>query len=653
MTDGLLAGVSDAERQALPTLSQLREKDVDDIWGNVSDFIQMQMSMQKGVRIPGLGLFTFSQQKLDLGMKYVLIQRPIFLLAEKLSQSHGLKQNKPLAPAGDVPVVQLNFTALSMDSPFQRDIMEGCVKEMLLLLLRAVAAQRSVFLVFRGIGVLRFRHSVVKMNFYKDFISGMDGTGTLLTALTNRPGTSISVVSGRLSCLQRLHTGNAIMFPRIPLAEPLKEEEKDDKCSLPSISKTADKQKQTEIAENQLSGRPMSGLATAKANVIIFTDDQVAKVLSDETAGSAASSQPPEGGAAEEKINKEAADCGQTCHDHTRAGQELCYVCMQRAQRNVPVYVADKRRREEREQEKVLVLAEAQKIEQTLQREQAEREQNREENKKTAAFNLRTAEKLKAKTKARPSEFEGSYIFNVRPFTPPKLLKQRQYTQELTEQVTQLKQSHERSLQEEKIIDKLQQVQLAEDLARRKAHDVKMKKENVRKLQRALDYQLEFLGPRIPARQPNSDVPVFGARADVEAAAQAEEKLRARRIYADQLNAATVKRNEVQSKRLNEQKKEKEMLQRNHKEFREDQLARHEKQGNMAALLKQSLRHGAETKRLRDLEEEVFIRSGGMLLLDQCEQYRRCFQCKRKSSNCGESNIFKDFRYIAGSRLMV
>lgn len=82
-------------------------------------------------------------------------------------------------------MVQLNFTALSMDSPFERDVVEGCVREMLLLLLRAVAAQRTVFLIFRGIGILSFRQSVVKMKFYRDFISSMDGSGTLLWALTN------------------------------------------------------------------------------------------------------------------------------------------------------------------------------------------------------------------------------------------------------------------------------------------------------------------------------------------------------------------------------------------------------------------------------------------------------------------------------------
>lgn len=49
----------------------------------------------QGVNVPGLGSFTFSQKKLDVGNnKYILIQRPVFLLSEKLAQTHGLNSTK-------------------------------------------------------------------------------------------------------------------------------------------------------------------------------------------------------------------------------------------------------------------------------------------------------------------------------------------------------------------------------------------------------------------------------------------------------------------------------------------------------------------------------------------------------------------------------
>ena len=53
----------------------------------------------QGVQIPGLGTFTFKRQKLEVGnKKFFLIQRPVFIMAEKLVQIHGLKQNRVYTP---------------------------------------------------------------------------------------------------------------------------------------------------------------------------------------------------------------------------------------------------------------------------------------------------------------------------------------------------------------------------------------------------------------------------------------------------------------------------------------------------------------------------------------------------------------------------
>ena len=80
-------------------------------------------------------------------------------------------------------MVQLNYASLSFDSPFDRDSVEACVKEVLQALARSVGAKRNVEFTFTGIGRLTIRDSKVKMKFYKDFINGMDGSGQLLNAL--------------------------------------------------------------------------------------------------------------------------------------------------------------------------------------------------------------------------------------------------------------------------------------------------------------------------------------------------------------------------------------------------------------------------------------------------------------------------------------
>ncbi|KAL7845824.1 hypothetical protein AOLI_G00240160 [Acnodon oligacanthus] len=647
MTDFLLAVVS--ERNAFPTLSRLVEHDVEAIWANVASFIERQMTMQKGVCISGLGTFTFSQMKLDMGSKYVLIQRPVFLLSERLSQSHGLKQTKPLAAAGDIPVVPLNFTALSTESPFDRDVVEGCIRETLLLLLRAVSTQRTVVFTFRGIGVLSFHHSNVKMKFYKDFISAMDGTGKLLWALTNRPGTSCSVVSGKLSSLQRPMTSNAILLPRISSGESPREADEDESSNPPAKPNDREEENGKEIT---FSAQPKSRLPIAKTNAELSRDEPDAKALADPVERHAGYSQLPDGSEEQVEVKREEPSSNLSCHDHTRAGQELCYLCMQRAQRNVPLYVAEERQREEQEQEKVLLLAEQHKDEQYLQKEQARQEEKRENTKNIAAFNLGIAEALRAKKSAKPTRFEGSYIFSGRPVTPPALLKQRRYMQELMEQVACRRQQLTQSLRDHKLIDQLHQIQLADEIEKQKSRELHQKKENIKSLQKALNTQLEYRGTGIPARQPDSDGPVFGLY-DRAPEALAEQKQRARRLFQEQMNTANTKRKEALFNRLSEQRIERDMLHRNHKELIADRISRYERLRSLRASLEDTWNRSADLKHHRDLEERAFIRSSSGLLIDQCEQYRRCCQCKRKTSNCGQSNIWKESHYIPGSRLMV
>ena len=49
----------------------------------------------QGVTFPGLGVFTFSQKKIDVGSnKFIVIQRPVFVLSEKFVQTHSLQYPK-------------------------------------------------------------------------------------------------------------------------------------------------------------------------------------------------------------------------------------------------------------------------------------------------------------------------------------------------------------------------------------------------------------------------------------------------------------------------------------------------------------------------------------------------------------------------------
>lgn len=86
---------------------------------------------------------------------------------------------------GNIPVIQLNYAALSFESPFDRDTVENCVREILGAVSRGVSGKKNVELTFTGIGRLTVRDSRVKMRFYKEFINQMDGTGKLLDSMQN------------------------------------------------------------------------------------------------------------------------------------------------------------------------------------------------------------------------------------------------------------------------------------------------------------------------------------------------------------------------------------------------------------------------------------------------------------------------------------
>ncbi len=89
------------------------------------------MIQLKGVTIPGFGTFSFIQKKIDIGNnKHILVQRPVFSIAEKFAQTHGLHYTK-YPVAGNIPVHPLNYSAIANETAFSRDDVEICVKHIL------------------------------------------------------------------------------------------------------------------------------------------------------------------------------------------------------------------------------------------------------------------------------------------------------------------------------------------------------------------------------------------------------------------------------------------------------------------------------------------------------------------------------------------
>lgn len=89
-------------------------------------FFSPSLSAQ-GVQIPGLGTFTFTRQKLEVGNnKFILIQRPIFIMVEKLVQTHGLKQNKVHTPGKYISFLRLSQKVTSLGIKMKGQSLPSC-----------------------------------------------------------------------------------------------------------------------------------------------------------------------------------------------------------------------------------------------------------------------------------------------------------------------------------------------------------------------------------------------------------------------------------------------------------------------------------------------------------------------------------------------
>ncbi|XP_039600552.1 coiled-coil domain-containing protein 81-like [Polypterus senegalus] len=669
MIETVLHGVREGEKNSLLTLSKLSESDIDIIWTHILSFIEGQMALQKGVNVPGLGMFTFSQYKLDIGHKSLMTQRPVFQLSEKLAQTHGLEQYR-LPSAGDVPVVPLNFTSIALESSFDRDTVEGCMRDTLLLLSRTLASKRNVLFNFRGIGVLSVRNGKVKMKFYRDFLNSMDTSGNLLNSLCNRPGTCDSVISSREMWPQRPGTSNTVLFPSIQSneliqkkkMEQIKEEQRENEETESDQNEENELMKEQEKGDSFINRNVTSrqALHPAKVTWISLTDNLQEEARPKTSPERIISEFPIQQSLNERqeqeyvkpRIQSHQQSLGSACVSHGRAGQELCYLCMQRAQNNVPVSFAEERQRKEKDDERVLIQYQQQKDQNELLKQQAQLLAAREQNQKVSSFNLGVSEAIRNRKNARSIDFQNSYILLKRPLTPPRFPKQQQYHHNLAQQVEMRKEKESKRKQDEDFLDRLEQVQLAEDLAAEKEKRLTKKVESISAYQKQLDAQLKSKPPGVPKFEPDSDGPIFGIH-DLTNEKLLQKRQRAHQIYRQQLEESAKKKRDALFNHIMEQKKEQDLLEKSRRELITDRMSRYEKLSHIRKSLQDDWARSIETKHQREQQEEQYTKSGGMLLLDQCEKYRRCFQCKRRPSNCGESNIWKESRYIPGSRLMV
>ncbi|XP_012869506.1 PREDICTED: coiled-coil domain-containing protein 81 isoform X2 [Dipodomys ordii] len=645
MLDTIVPAVQELGRQVLPTLPLLSQEEVSMIWEYVSEFVERQLTLHKGVQIFGLGIFTFTRQKLEMGNKIIVLQRPVFIMAEKLLQLHGLKQNKVYSP-GDIPVVPLNFVMISLECPFTRDTVEGCVKETLLFLSRSISTKQTVEFTFKGIGVLMIKNSKVKMKFSKDFLCTMDGSGTLTKALANRPGTMDSVLSSREG--HRRRPSSVLTFPRI------EHKDKEGKPPMETIVEGEEQYKRKSRLEDQqdkegikeiLSPRKLRDRQTASPTKVT----SVSLLDKLEPSGSGGMNVTPEN--LKNDSMKLRTSPVSACQDHKKAGQEMCYVCLQRAQRNFPLYFGEEKRRRELEDEQLMQQYQALKDQEAFYQCQMKSLAAREQNQKNAAYNLGVAEAIRNHKNEKP-EFYKSFLFDKRPLSSEiNAIRQEEYSQALLKQMEKRREKEIKQRQNREVMDRLEQVQLTEELAKQRAKYLKDKMEETQCYKRALDAQVKNKPSQLPMFEPDSFEPIFG-KEDIDHLI--ERRMKEQNCMKHQLEAASIHKKNIILNQLMEQRRDLEMLQRTHRERLADRAAELEQVNRINQCLQEDWDRNAARKKQRDLEERAFERASNKLfLLDQCEKYPRCMRCQRRTSNMGESNVWPESKFIHGSRLLV
>jgi len=547
--------VNEARKNKFSAIPQLSEEEIISVWDTVSDYVATQMVTQRGVTIPSLGTFTFTHKKMDIGNnKFILIQRPVFMLSEKFAQTHALNYTKHHT-TGEIPVVQLNFTALSVTSSFDRDTVETCVREVLQSLSRAVGNQQNVEFLFRGIGVLSIKNLKVKMKFFKDFLTSMDGSGNLVKVLENRPGTADSVMSTLTTLSAQKRPGTTTFtLPKLggaketllpPITENVNEDGDGDRLSLASrgsrretiqphpvigVSLDVDELKEALPAREGVRGSPVRKSPQPQSPRLSQADADVADTgdIADEAVVAPPTPSPP-------PVPKQPASACPSRACQIRAGQELCYLCHQRASRNIPVSFEEERHRKELEQDALLQQYQQMKDQEAILMEQAQGNQIRQSNQKIAAFNLGVSEGVREEARKRQTEFVKSYVFQNRPLTPLRFYKQEKYSSALENQVKLRSERETRKKHDQEFQERLEQVQLAEDLAAQREQFLRTKADQIAQYQRALSAQIRSKPLPLPKAEPDSKEPIFG-KFDATNEKILEQKERARALLRSQLH---------------------------------------------------------------------------------------------------------------------
>ncbi|XP_031411962.1 coiled-coil domain-containing protein 81-like [Meleagris gallopavo] len=150
------------------------------IWDAVAVYIQTQLLLHKGVRIPTLG--SFDVVSIKAGDEALVMPRPVFRLARNLVHAHSLTDDTEYLP-GDKECELVQYTMVAETASVSWEEAESCIRGTTSLMSHCLQKGENIALVLKDVGVLVIEGTRVQMKFYYDFLERFSGKENLEEAI--------------------------------------------------------------------------------------------------------------------------------------------------------------------------------------------------------------------------------------------------------------------------------------------------------------------------------------------------------------------------------------------------------------------------------------------------------------------------------------
>ncbi|OAF70663.1 Coiled-coil domain-containing protein 81 [Intoshia linei] len=649
-----------------------------EIWTQVAKEIVSNLKSDKGVVISSFGTFIIENKSIYTSSQGIVpFTRPIFILSEKIVQTHQLNYNRPIY-VSNINVKPLNLSSLSRDLDIERCVIEDCINETILTLNRTLAQTGKVEFRLKSLGKLIIRDNCPKMKFYKSFVKSINNQvdhseynnimdySSLITYKTNSTFQSRStVVLPRFNKPKPLPNDNLQKDKNIFNSECTKQDIFDQnenyKFNIPTASFTVydcESQKTApRLSLNELTLKPTQN--KVNNDILTINEKDFDNIDIFENKNSINLNKIPNNLPKIDSIKSESV-AASTCEFHSSGGQELCYLCHQKNRKNVYVSFSEQKRQQDTDEDELY-----QKYNEMVNTEYYTNKKNSELEKRKkyqqqAAYNLGIAEALhnEKNKNSEHKSFNTSYVFHKRNITPIQVDKQKKYLNDLIQQIK----LNEGEKSQQKIDNlkegQIEQKWIKESIEKERKNAKQLKFESQEKYRNALKIQENYKQKQRDKMIKLNDIlnkrdcPFSTNRDDTEP--NALKRQRAYNVYLDQLNAIKEKNIKYHNGIMNEINQDAMLVKKNMEDVKNERINKYIKQFLNRKGLEDSWLEMNDLKKKREEDEHKFDKiPPDLRLLEQCDKYKRCKQCQRNVKNIGETNIWRDSYYLPGARMMV